>query len=121
MVSYVVRPINGKMTLIRKDLAPLQPRGSASDFPTPRLVRAFSEPVQSMADGKYYDTPADLRRSYRASHNPQGVDYIEVGNEDLTRFTPPKKDRKANREAIERAICDVEAGNVPPILEKTPV
>lgn len=116
-VSYVVRPINGKMTLVRKDMAaPLRPRGASSDFPTPRLVRAFSEPVQSMADGKYYDTPADLRRSYKASHNPQGVDYIEVGNEDTTKFTPPKRDRKADRDAIERAINDVENGNVPPVL-----
>lgn len=87
----------------------------------PHIVRPFSDPVQSMADGKFYDDPAALRATYKASGNPQGIDYVEIGNEDVTTFTPPKRDRKADREAIERAICDVEAGNVPPILEKTPV
>lgn len=73
-----------------------------------------------MADGKYYDDPAALRATYKASGNPQGVDYIEVGNEDITTFTPPKPDRRANREAIERAIADVDAGRAPPVLDKLP-
>lgn len=98
-----------------------QSRGQRSDLPLPSLVRAFSSPVQSMADGKWYDTPADLRRSYKAENNPHGVDFIEVGNEDITKFTPPHRDRKADREAIERAINDVENGNVPPILTELPV
>lgn len=121
MVSYVVRPINGKMMLVRKDRAQALPSGPQSDFPTPRLVRAFSAPVQSMADGKFYDDPASLRASFKAENNPHGVDFIEVGNEDLTKFTPPKKDRKANREAIERAISDVENGRAPDVLTKAPV
>lgn len=99
---------------------PEQKHGRSS-LPCPRIVRPFSSPVQSMADGKFYDDPASLRATYKAANNPQGVDYLEVGNEDTTTFTPPKRDRKADRDAIERAICDVEAGNVPPILTGLPV
>lgn len=98
---------------------PEQKHGRSS-LPCPRIVRAFSSPVQSMATGKFYDTPRDLEASYRASGNPQGVDYVCVGNEDVTKFTPPKRDRKADRDAIERAICDVEAGKVPPIMTEAP-
>lgn len=100
----------------KKQVAPAR-----SDLASPMLVRAFSSPVQSMATGEWYDTPRDLERSYKASGNPQGIDYVCVGNEDTTRFTPPKRDRKADREAIERAICDVESGNAPPILTEPPV
>lgn len=121
MTAYVLRPIDGKMTLVPKGRAqPLVPRGPRSSLPCPRLVRPFSEPVQSMADGKWYDDPAGLRASYKAGNNPHGVDFIEVGNEDITKFTPPQRDRKADREAIERAINDVENGNVPPILTEAP-
>lgn len=98
-------------------------RQGRSDFPCPRIMRPFAEPVQSMADGKFYDDPASLRQSYRADNNPHGVDFIEVGNEDITKFEAPKKDRKANRAAIERAIADVEAGRAPDVLttEKHPI
>lgn len=96
-------------------------RGPSSDLPLPSLVRAFSEPVQSMATGKFYDTPRDLEASYKASGNPQGLDYVCVGNEDVTKFTPPERDRKADREAIERAISDVKNGNMKPILTEAPV
>lgn len=94
---------------------------SRSAFPMPYMVRPFSDPVQSMADGKFYDDPASLRATYKASGNPQGVDYIEVGNEDTTKFTPPTVDKKAQRDAIERAIADVENGNAKPILDRLPV
>ena len=117
------------MALVEYDLGngrkvyrlPPKPRHEGrSSLPCPRIVRPFSSPVQSMADGKYYDDPHSLRQSYKAQNNPQGVDYVEVGNEDITSFTPPKRDRKADRDAIERAINDVENGNVPPILTEAP-
>lgn len=102
-------------------LAKERPAKARSSLPCPRIVRPFASAVQSMADGKWYDDPHSLRQSYKAENNPQGVDYIEVGNEDVTTFTPPKRDRKADRDAIERAICEVEAGNIPPILTESPV
>lgn len=73
-----------------------------------------------MADGKFYHDAASLRATYKASNNPHGVDFVEVGNEDITRFTPPKRDRRANRDAIERAISDVENGNAPPVMTQLP-
>src|SRR5690606_4751880 len=97
-----------------------EPRQKSS-MACPYIVRPFSEPVQSMADGKSYDDPHSLRASYKAANNPLGVDFSEVGNEDITKFTPPQRDRKADREAIERAINDVENGNAPPILTELPV
>lgn len=112
------------------DWSDLKPKGRwkhttppkrAADFPVPHVVRPFSEPVQSMADGKFYDDPASLRATYKASGNPNGVDYVEVGNEDITKFEAPKEDRKARRDAIERAIADVKAGNAKPVLDKLPV
>ena len=105
----------------KKRYSPQADAVQPGSFPCPRIVRQFSAPVKSMADGKYYDDPASLRATYKASGNPQGVDYAEVGNEDITTFTPPKKDRKANRDAIARAIADVDAGRVPPVLNKAPV
>lgn len=103
------------------DLKPRQRKARSvhnrsSAVPLPMLVRPFSEPVQSMADGKFYDDPASLRSSYKADNNPHGCDFIEVGNEDITKFEAPKKDRKAQRDAIERAINDVANGNAPPVL-----
>lgn len=92
-----------------------------SHLPTPMLIRPFSEAIQSMADGKFYDDQASLRATYKAANNPHGVDFIEVGNEDITKFEKPKKDRKGQRDAIERAIEQVAAGNVKPLLEKPPV
>lgn len=109
---------DGRMTFRR--IGPASP-DRRSSLACPRVVRPFREPVQSMADGKFYDDPASLRATYKAANNPHGVDFIEVGNEDMTRFTPPKRDRKANRDAIERAISDVESGNAPPVLTQLPV
>jgi hypothetical protein len=62
-------------------------------------------PTRSMADGKWYTSKSAMRRSYRASGNPQGLNYDEVGN-DPARFREkprPGPDRKAIHEAIERA------------------
>lgn len=98
-----------------------EPNDRRSDLPTPNVVRAFARPLQSMADGKWYDTPRELEASYRASNNPHGVDFVCVGNEDITKFRPPNRDRKADREAIERAIHDVENGKEVPILTELPV
>jgi hypothetical protein len=61
-----------------------------SDLAIPMLVRDFSEPVQSMADGNWYSNKAALRKTYRADGNPQGVEYAEVGTND-TRTGPEHK------------------------------
>lgn len=79
----------------------------------PRINTADSqEPLVSMADGKTYTSKAAMRESYKAANNPQGVNYIEVGHE--TRAKPqvkPKPDRKAIKDAVERAASEMRTRN----------
>lgn len=67
------------------------------------ITKPFDEPIQSMADGKYYSDAASLERTYKASGNPQGVEYDCIGDEKPKPFTPPKKTRE-QEEATDRAI-----------------
>lgn len=72
----------------------------------PFVIGDGMDPVQSMADGKMYDSKAAIRRSYRADGNPRGIEFEEIGN-DPERLRPPppfKPDRAAIRTAIRRAI-----------------
>lgn len=92
-----------------------QPILARSDFPTPYMRLDTIEPVISQADGKTYDSISALRRTYREDGNPQGIKYQEIGNEDMTKFTPPKRDDSKAIEAIERAEADIIAGRAPEI------
>jgi hypothetical protein len=65
----------------------------------PHVVSDTMDPVQSMLDGKLYDSKARLRQTYKQA----GM--IEVGN-DPARLRPkdrPKLDKKAIRQSIEKA------------------
>lgn len=79
------------------------------NVPAPMVIKSFSDPVQSMADGKWYDNPADLRKSYKAENNPAGVDYIELGNEDI-KFEDHTQSRAELRDEIKQAIAMVDQG-----------
>lgn len=83
-----------------------------SGLACPMLVRSFAQPVQSMADGKYYDTPRDLERTYRADGNPKGEEYIALGNETMktTEYVPDATERRAD---MREALHDVLSGNLP--------
>lgn len=85
-----------------------------ADFPTPMTIRDFAEPVQSMADGKYYGSKAALARSHKASGNPHGQDFIELGTDPTPEFRPHVTDERKERDVIRKAIHDVENGWVPP-------
>lgn len=83
-----------------------------SNFPVPMIAGDTIDPVQSMADGRYYTSKAAIRASYKASGNPQGVEYTEVGN-DAGRFRErpqPRTDEKAINDSLNKAIARVEAG-----------
>lgn len=84
-----------------------------SDLACPQIIRAFAEPVQSMADGKWYDTPRDLERTYKASGNPKGEEFIALGNETMpnVEYVPDPAERRAD---IKQAVHDVLSGNVSP-------
>lgn len=72
-----------------------------SDMPCPRLATDHMTPVQSMLDGRMYDSKSALRATYRAA----GV--TEVGN-DPARLRPrqkPKTSEKAVRDTVEKAAA----------------
>lgn len=90
-------------------------RGERSNLPCPAISLDKIEPTISQADGKEYTSKSALRATYRAENNPQGINYIEIGNEPLPSFTPPKRDNMKALEVIERAEADVRAGIAPEV------
>lgn len=88
-------------------------RSARSNLAMPMIVGAFDRPVQSMADGKFYDTSRDLERTYKANGNPFGQEFVPLGNENIKApvYTP---DPKKRRNDIRKAIQDVKSGNVSP-------
>jgi hypothetical protein len=69
--------------------------------------------LQSMADGKWYDSKSALRRSYTADGNPQGRDYQEIGGTEIEPAGRASVDKKGIRDALDRAMHDVETGQIP--------
>ncbi|URQ76173.1 MAG: hypothetical protein NBV76_05280 [Candidatus Ochrobactrum gambitense] len=92
-----------------------KPQKPRSDLACPMLVRDFDEPVQSMADGKWYTSKRDLARSHRASGNPHGQDFIELGNDEMP-FVEHKTDENKLREDIRAAKADLDAGWRPDVV-----
>lgn len=84
-----------------------------SGLACPMIISDTIDPVVSQADGKTYTSASALRATYRADGNPQGMNYIEVGNESVSTFERPKRDSLKAIEAIERAEADVIAGRLP--------
>lgn len=81
-------------------------RPKSSDLPCPMLALDSMEPVQSMLDGKMYDSKAALRATYKAA----GM--VEVGN-DPARLRPRKRakpDRTAIKTAVEKAKARFDRG-----------
>lgn len=104
---------NGKL-VYRKPPETYPAKSSVFKVPMIR-TDTLSEPTQSMADGQIYTSKSALRESYKASGNPHGIDYIEVGNESLGEFKAPERDYTKSIEAIERAEADILAGRAPEI------
>jgi hypothetical protein len=93
---------------------PARDTSKRADFPIPMMIRDFDEPVQSMANGRWYHSKRGLAASHKASGNPHGQDFIELGNDKPLPFVPHKTDERAEREVIRQAVHDVENGWVPP-------
>lgn len=91
------------------------PRGERSDLPSPRLIRDFADPVQSMADGKWYTSKRALSQSAKAAHNPHGQDFIELGHEEMP-WVEHKTDEQQLRDDIRAAKADLDAGWRPDVL-----
>ncbi len=109
MATFVYTPdglmnkTTGQITPFNRSAPPVLPRIDTSDD---------QEPLQSMADGKWYTSKAKMRESYKASNNPQGVSFVEIGNQpDYAKKKPmPKADRTGIREALNRAEADLNNG-----------
>lgn len=92
---------------------PIRQRGARSGLPCPMVIRDSMDDIQSMADGKWYDSKSALRRSYTADGNPQGRDYQEIGGTEIEPAGRASVDKKALRDAVDKAMHDVETGQIP--------
>ena len=99
---------------------PIRQRGARSGFPCPMVIRDSMDDIQSMADGRIYDSKSALRKSYTADGNPQGRDYQEIGGTEIEPAGRASVDKKAVRDALDRAMHDVETGQIPDSLKAIP-
>lgn len=83
-------------------------RRQRSHLPAPGIIADNMEPVQSMLDGKMYDSKSHLRQTYK--HN--GV--VEVGNDSSIMDPKPlpkrKPDRKSVRSSVRKAFSQAGLG-----------
>lgn len=83
-----------------------RPEPQRSFFPAPMISTDSMAPVQSMLDGKMYDSKSAIRATYKQA----GM--VEVGN-DPARHRPhvkPKPDRSAIKATVEKATARFERG-----------
>ncbi len=81
-----------------------------SSLPAPMVIADTIDAVRSMADGKEYTSKAALRATYKPSGNPDGISYVEVGNERPTGIVKPKVDEKAIQTSLQKALARYERG-----------
>ena len=96
---------------------PIRQRGARSGLPCPMVIRDSMDDIQSMADGRIYDSKSALRKSYTADGNPQGRDYQEIGGTEIEPAGRASVDKKALRDAVDKAMHDVETGQIPDSLK----
>jgi hypothetical protein len=85
-----------------------------SAFPCPLIRSDRIEPVQSMADGKFYDSLSALRATYKPSGNPQGEEYTEIG--DAPMRGPKEMPRMTKQEIsdlLDKSEAMISRGEVP--------
>ena len=99
---------------------PIRQRSARSGFPCPMVIRDSMDDIQSMADGRIYDSKSALRKSYTADGNPQGRDYQEIGGTEIEPAGRASVDKKALRDAVDKAMHDVETGQIPDSLKAIP-
>lgn len=98
----ILHPITGKLVPASEYSRPPVQR---SHLPAPQIIGDTMPAVQSMLDGKMYDSKSRLRATYRAA----GV--TEVGNDVKTERAPMKRpDRGEVRAAVRRAASKAGLG-----------
>lgn len=80
-------------------------RAQSDTFSVPYFISDSIEPCTSMADGRVYSSKAALRATYKASGNPQGESYVEVGNAPIREAPAPdvKQHKSSVRESLQKA------------------
>lgn len=99
--------------LVNQDTGEVEPFTRSDRVFLPQIMRGDDqEPLVSMADGKVYTSKSRMRESYKASGNPQGVEYIEIGTDQSMKKKKPrqKSDPDAIKASVERAVADMENG-----------
>jgi len=91
------------------------PRAERSSLPCPMIISDFAEPVQSCANGKWYTSKRALSASHKASGNPYGQDFIELGNDEM-RWVEHRTSEAELRKDVREAIADVKAGKLPEVV-----
>lgn len=91
------------------------PRANRSDLPMPHVIGSFAQPVQSAANGQWYETKAGLAASHKASGNPHGIDFIELGNEEMP-WVEHQTSEAELRADVRNAVQDVKEGKLPDVL-----
>jgi len=71
-----------------------------SSLPCPMIIKDTITPVRSMADGKMYDSMSGLRNTYKPSGNPQGQEYVEIGD-------APMQGRPASKGVSEAEVANL--------------
>lgn len=87
-------------SVYRKAIEGKHPGKSDVFKPLSFISDSLDAPAYSGADGNQYTSKAALRNSYKASNNPRGVDFVEVGNEKM----PEPQRRQPSDAAIEQSI-----------------
>lgn len=68
--------------LVNKRTGEFEPFKRNAPISMPMIMRGDeTEPLQSAADGKWYTSKAAMRESYKASNNPRGIAFEEVGDD----------------------------------------
>lgn len=92
--TYVLRD---GILVDKADAAPLHREPSRA----PGYISDHMNPTQHMANGRFYDSKSEFRKATRAAG------CIEVGNERLKPFSPPRLDRTRRAVDIKRAIYEL--------------
>lgn len=88
----------------------MDPEPARSDLSAPYYISDIMPAVQSMGNGKMYESKSEMRKHYKRD----GL--IEVGNDPArhVKFKRPAPDRKAMRDSIRKAAARVDRGDVRP-------
>jgi hypothetical protein len=92
--TYVIRD---GVLVNKADAAPLHCEVSRA----PGYISDHMDPTRHMANGRLYDSKSEFRKATKAAG------CIEVGNERLKPFSPPKLDRTRRAMDVKRAIYEL--------------